>query len=228
MSAKFSGIGELKEKSLHAALKRWYALPTDGVEVKVEGFIIDLVRENTLVEIQTRNFAKIRRKIERLVENYKLHLIFPIPRKKWIVTTDICGNVVRRSRSPKTGCYHHLFTELVSIPKMILSSNFSVEVLLVDVEESRCMDGKGSWRRQGISVIDSTLINVYSSKVFRKAEDFLSLLPQQIDQPFSNRMLSKHKGWRMSLAAKTTYSLTRMGVLEVVAKDRRAHLFARV
>ena len=45
MSAKFLGIGELKEKSLHAALKRWYALPTDGVEVKVEGFIIDLVRE---------------------------------------------------------------------------------------------------------------------------------------------------------------------------------------
>ena len=228
MSAKFSGIGELKEKSLHAALKRWYALPTDGVEVKIEGFIIDLVRENTLVEIQTRSFAKIRRKIETLVANYKLLLIFPIPRKKLIITTDICGNVVRRSRSPKTGCYHHLFTELVSIPKMILSSNFSVEVLLVDVEESRCIDGKGSWRRQGISVIDTTLINVYSSKVFRKAEDFLSLLPQQINQPFSNRMLSKYKGWRMSLAAKTTYSLTRMGVLRVVAKDRSAHLFARV
>jgi hypothetical protein len=38
-------IGTLMETSLHAALKEWYAQPGDRTEVPMDGYVIDLVRD---------------------------------------------------------------------------------------------------------------------------------------------------------------------------------------
>ena len=67
-------IGELRERSLHAELKSWYALPRDRVEVPMDGYVIDLVRRGTLIEIQTRGFAKLKRKLTRLVNTHRVRL----------------------------------------------------------------------------------------------------------------------------------------------------------
>ena len=55
--SNMSRIGLINEKPLHASLKQWYARPGDRFEVPVDGFVIDIVRDNLLIEIQTRNFA---------------------------------------------------------------------------------------------------------------------------------------------------------------------------
>ena len=52
-----TSIGSLNEKQLHAALKEWYRDAGDGVEVEVDGFVVDLVRDGLLIEIQTRGFS---------------------------------------------------------------------------------------------------------------------------------------------------------------------------
>ncbi|MHC4563962.1 MAG: hypothetical protein ACYS8X_14490, partial [Planctomycetota bacterium] len=56
-------IGTLNEKPLHAALKDYYAEPKDRLEVEVDGFYVDLVRGDQLVEFQTAGFSAIRRKL---------------------------------------------------------------------------------------------------------------------------------------------------------------------
>ena len=55
-----SGIGLLNEKPLHASLKEWCAQPGDQFEVAVDGFVIDIVRDDLLLEIQTGNLASIK------------------------------------------------------------------------------------------------------------------------------------------------------------------------
>ena len=55
-----SAIGSLNEKPLHAALKEWYRQEGDQVEAPMEGFVVDLVRDGLLIEIQTRGFASMR------------------------------------------------------------------------------------------------------------------------------------------------------------------------
>ena len=50
-------IGTLGEKSLHSSLKNWYAQPGDRLEAEVDGFHIDIIRKNLLIEIQTANFS---------------------------------------------------------------------------------------------------------------------------------------------------------------------------
>ena len=47
------GIGTLQERSLHAAIKQLYNIPGAKTEVKVDGFVIDVVKGDLLIEIQT-------------------------------------------------------------------------------------------------------------------------------------------------------------------------------
>ena len=39
-------IGTLNEKPLHAALKERYARPGDAMEVKLHGYVVDVVRDS--------------------------------------------------------------------------------------------------------------------------------------------------------------------------------------
>ena len=220
-------IGELRERSLHAELKSWYALPRDRVEVPMDGYVIDLVRRGTLIEIQTRGFAKLKRKLTRLVHTHRVRLVFPIAKRKWIVTTDTRGQVLRRRLSPKRGAYRDLFAELIRIPHLMTDPNFTLDVLLVDVEEMRCADGRGSWRRRGISVLDTRLLDVRGRRRFRTPADLARLLPARLQEPFTNRALADAAGISPAAAGEMTYALRHMGALSVVGKRSRAYLFAR-
>ena len=130
-------IGTLGEKSLHSALKKWYAHPKDRVEVEVDGFHIDIIRRNLLIEIQTTNFSSLRRKLTTLIEKHPVRLVFPIAQEKWIVRVAKDGKThLGRRKSPKKGNIFHLFDELVYIPGLITHPNFSLETLLIQEEET--------------------------------------------------------------------------------------------
>lgn len=68
----------LPEISLHNALKEWYAEPNDRFEVRLCKFIIDIVRGDSLVEIQTRNFSARRHKLTELAIRHPVRLVYPI------------------------------------------------------------------------------------------------------------------------------------------------------
>src|ERR1051326_2954643 len=110
-----STIGLVNERPLHASLKQWYARPGDRFEVPVDGFVIDIVRDDLLIEIQTRNFSAISRKLSRLTRSYRVRLVYPVVQEKWIVRVGAKNGAVRR-KSPKRGRIEDLFWELVSIP----------------------------------------------------------------------------------------------------------------
>ena len=73
-------IGTLNEGALHAQLKNWYQRPDDRIERVVDGFVVDLIRGDLLVEIQTGSFAPLRRKLELLTRQHPVRLVAPVPR----------------------------------------------------------------------------------------------------------------------------------------------------
>jgi hypothetical protein len=77
-------IGTLNEKPLHEALKQWYAQPNDLFEQSIDGFVIDIVHGDLLIEIQTQSFTAIRRKLKKLLAHHQVRLVYPIPCEKWI------------------------------------------------------------------------------------------------------------------------------------------------
>jgi hypothetical protein len=98
-------------------------------------------------------------------------------------------------------------------------------VLLIEEEEVRCHDGRGSWRRRGISVKDRKLLKVFDSILFRESRDFLALLPNELDVNFTNKDLALHLGMSIKLAQKMTYCLRKMGVLSIAGKNRNELIF---
>jgi hypothetical protein len=216
------GIGTLAEQSLHAALKDWYTQPGDRLEVRVSGYVIDIVRGDLLIEIQTGNFSALKRKLGKLVEGHPVRLVHPIPRERWIVRLSADGrSAVSRRKSPKRGRVEDLFVELVRLPILVAHPNFSVEVLLIQEEVILYNDGKGSWRRKGWSIHDRRLLDVVDRAVFESPPDFVPLLPSTLPDPFTTRDLAGALGARRSLAQKMAYCLRKMDVIRVV--DRRGN-----
>ena len=218
-------IGTLGEKSLHAALKFWYAQPGDHFEVQVDDFVIDIVRGETLVEIQTRNFSAMRRKLERLLPHYPVRLLHPIAREKWIVRETGAGRFLKRRKSPKHGRIEDVFRELVRIPDLLPYPNLTLEVLFTQEEEIWRDDGKGSWRRKRWSIHDRRLLAVVDNTAFASPTDYVSLLPSDLPQPFTNRDLATALNLRLNLAQKMSYTMRKAGLLAVAGKRGNALLF---
>jgi hypothetical protein len=219
--------GHGNESSLHSQVKEWYACAGDRFEVEVDGFIVDIVRGDLLIEVQTGNFSSIREKLRSLVGNHRVRLVYPVAERKWIARVDrLGGSVVSRRRSPKTGRLVDVFDELVSIPRLGGDGNFMLEVLLIEEEEVRCDDGRGSWRRRGVSIRDHRLLRVVDSVLFSSRKDYLRFLPGGLVEPFTSRQLSEASGFSLRLARRVTYVLRRMGALRVVGKEGRAWRYA--
>lgn len=218
-----------RESSLHSAIKEWYSLDGDKLEAKVGDFIVDIVRGDLLIEVQTANFSAIKPKLLSLLDGHKVRLVYPIAKEKWIVhKSPVTGETLGRRKSPKRGRLTDLFRELVRMPDLFSNGNFSIEVLMVEVEEIWRDDGRGSWRRRGASIEDRKLVRVFERKIFEKQMDFLSVLPKVLPDPFSNRDLAEILGMPVGHSRKMTYSLRKIGVIKHVSKRGKQMLFSRV
>ena len=221
-----ANIGTLNETSLHAALKSWYVQPGDEVEIKIDEYVIDIVRGDILVEIQTQNFSAIKQKLSKLIIHRHVHLIHPIPREKWILRLGSNGSKkISRRKSPKRGCIEHLFSELVSIPKLAADPKLSIEVLFTQEEEIWVNDGKGSWRRKRWSISDRRLLNVLESVILTTISDYQKLLPASLPCEFTTANLRDALGINYRLAGKMTYCLREMGAIKQIGKQGKAFLY---
>ena len=221
-----NGIGQLNEKPLHAALKAWYAQPGDQIEVQVDGYVIDVKHGDLLIEIQTANFASIKQKLMALTHDHQVRLVYPIPVEKWLVKLSKDGREgATRRKSPKRGKVADVCWELVSFPGLVRKANFSLEVLLTREEEVRRHGGKRKWRRRGWVVEERRLLDVVERCLFERAEDLRTLLPAEMDEPFTTKDLAAAMDGGRGLAQKMAYCLNKAGVIECIGRQGRAKLY---
>ena len=220
-----SGIGLINEKPLHASLKQWYARPGDRFEVPVGRFVIDIVRDDLLIEIQTRNFASINSKLRELTRSYEVRLVYPVVQEKWIVrSASGDGRLTVRRKSPKRGRLEDLFWELVSIPQLLSNPNFSLEVLMVRAEEVRRYDGKRGWRRKGWVIEGRRLVDVLDRRLFGRSADWLTFVPSGL-QSFTTKDLATVVDANRDLAQKMAYCLREARIIDLIGKQGRANLY---
>jgi len=222
-------ISTLNEKDLHAAIKRWYAEPGDRFEVPLEGSLIDIVRGDLLIEIQTRNFSAIKRKLAKLAAGHRVRLVHPIPFEKWIVRlSPDKESVLGRRKSPKRGTIEDVFSELVHVPHLMPLPNFSLEVLLIQEEEVRCQDGSHrAWRRKGWVTQERRLIDVVARRAFENPADLLDLIPDTMPDPFTTADMAEAMDRPRRLAQQAAYALRAMEAIEATGKRGNAVLYSR-
>ena len=213
----------MPEQSLHNQLKEHYARPGDIVEGRVSGYVADIVRGDSLIEIQTGNFqGEFRKKIRRLLKSHRVHVVYPVAERRWIVRREE-GRRTRRV-SPRRGRVEELFNELVYAPDLLTTPGFSLEVTLVDTEEDQEVKWRGR-RRTRYRTTDRRLLRVVGSRTFSRPEDYLGLLPEKLETAFTARELSRRTGLRITLARRMVYCLAKMGLLKEVGAVARAKLY---
>jgi hypothetical protein len=218
-------IGVLNEKPLHAGLKEWYCADGDQVEVPFEGFVVDLVRDGLLIEIQTRGFASMRRKLDRLLDLHPIRVVYPVAAEKWIVKLDDAGHEVSRRRSPKRGIAADVCAELVSFPMLLSHPNFTLEVALIEEEEVRRPDAKKGWRRGGFVIEERRLVAVQETVAFDTPNALLDLLPEGLPDPFTTADLATGLGRSRHLAQEVAYCLRESGAVATIGRDKRGILY---
>ncbi|NEQ53928.1 MAG: hypothetical protein F6K11_27995 [Leptolyngbya sp. SIO3F4] len=218
-------IGLLNEKPLHASLKQWYAQLGDQFEVAIDGFVIDIVRDDQLLEIQTGNFAALKSKLTKLVRSHPVRVIYPIAQEKWIVKlSQDADQANTRRKSPKKGRVEDVFWEMVRLPQLVSNPNFSLEVLMIQEEEVRQFKEKRRWRRNGWCTEERRLLNVLDRHLLTTATDWLAFLPEGMET-FTTKDIADAINIRRELAQKMAYFLRTARLIELIGKRGRGNLY---
>lgn len=218
-----ASIGELREGPLHRALKDRLARPGDRTEVRVEGFVIDLVRaDGELVEIQTGGFAPLRPKLDALLDRHRMRIVHPVPARRRVVRVDAAGEVVSRRNSPLRPAATAIFERLVSFPTLLSHPHLTVEVLLCaedHVRASAPVRGRRFTRDPG----ERRLIEVLERVELTCAVDLARLVALP-GVEFTTRELASAMGVPLPLAQKAAHCLRALCVLEPAGRRGRAPL----
>ena len=218
------------ETSLHRQLKAHYARPGAQFEVPVDGYRIDVVNGQTLVEIQHGSLAAIRDKLRTLLDNHTVHVVKPIvARKRLIKLKSKNGKVVSARWSPKRATLVNLFHELIYFTRVFPHRRLTLHVPLVEIEELRYPGhGRRRWRRPGdFQVEDQQLVAVAQQHRFRTMNDLCKILPANLPSPFHTGHLADGLGVDRYVAQRVAYCLREMGGVRTVGKKGNAWLYER-
>jgi hypothetical protein len=216
-------IGVLREGPLHRDLKALLASPGDAFEVKVDGYVIDLVRaDGELVEIQTGGFSPLRKKLDALLDRHPVRIVHPIPAERRIIRVDEDGLVLSTKRSPKKPGAAMIFEGLVSFPTLLSHPNLTIEILLCredHVRKPAPVRGRRYLRDPG----ERRLVEVLKRIELAGPTDAARLIPA-FEEPFTTRELAKAMRVPLPLAQKTAHCLRALQVIEPAGMRGRAPL----
>jgi hypothetical protein len=218
------GIGVERESSLHRSLKFRYAASEDLTEKEMDGFVCDGIgKDGELIEVQTGSFGPLKRKIPSFTAHSRVRIIYPIILTKYIELYSEAGILVRRRKSPRSGTVWDLFGGLLHAPELPLLPRLSVELALIDVAEKRVADGKGSWRRGGISIKDREILAWHGAIPLEKPHDYRRFAPFKRGEEFTVKDLAEKAHISTASAGKTIYVLYKMKLFK--RKGKRGNSF---
>lgn len=191
----------------------------------MDGYIVDILRGDLIIEVQTANFSAIARKMRALVQRHSVHLVHPIARDRWIVKVPAAGATSRR-RSPKHGHVADLFGELVSFPELIGHPNFALDIVIVEEEAVWQPDARRGWRRRGWVTVERRLLRVYETLHLRAAADYMALVPGGMPAEFLTSDLASAMSCPRRLAQQAAYCLRNSGLIEKVGARGNAAIYA--
>jgi hypothetical protein len=97
--------------------------------------------------------------------------------------------------------------------------NFSLEVMLIQEEEVRIVDGKCRRRGRDFTRDERRLLKVLDSSLFVQPRDMAALIPESVGEPFTTNDMAKARNMPRFMAQKMAYCLREMGA--IVPLERR-------
>ncbi|WP_167957108.1 hypothetical protein [Anaerosporobacter faecicola] len=225
-TATREGIGTLSEKTLHAVLKNYYEPDENCQEIKIGAKVADILNETGVIEIQTKQFNKLRGKLSIFLADYPVTIVYPIARTKWLCWIDeTTGEISPKRKSPKKGKAHQIFLELYKIKEFLTNSNLALRVVLVEVEEYRYLNGWSKDRKKGSHCSDRIPVGLDEEIVIACIGDYGKFIPKNLIEPFTSKDFAKEAKIPVGLSQVALNVMCSVGVIRYVGKQGRLKLY---
>lgn len=222
------GIGTLGEKTVHSVLKSYMSPNHLNHEIKVGGFVADICTGNEIIEIQTRQFYKLRRKLQTFLAFAPVTIVYPIPSTKWIRWVNPqTGEISPRRKSPKAGVPYAIFPELYQIKDYLGNPNLNLKIVMMDLEEYRLLDGWSVDKKKGSTRSDRIPTDLISELDICGIDDYQHLIPGTLVKDFTARDFKKASGLSLPISRTALHVLNYVGAVERIGKKGNTFIYRR-
>lgn len=221
------GIGTLSEKTVHAILKLYYAPDTDMHEIPIENYVADIYTGKEIIEIQTRQFNRMRDKLTAFLRLYPVTIVYPIPRNKWLIWIDEeSGELSKPHKSPVKGNVYQAFVELYKIKMFLKDPNLHLKFVFLDMEEYRLLNGWSRDKKRGSHRYDR-IPSAFAGEVsVDGVRDYMQFIPYDLEEPFTSENFAKAAHIHKALAQTVLNILTHVECVERVGKKGNSILYS--
>lgn len=220
------GIGTLSEKTIHAVLKNYYAPDADMHEIPLAGFVADIFTGTEIIEIQTRAFNAMRKKLAAFLELYPVTVVYPIPNIKWVSWIDEeSGEASPKRKSPKKGSPYQAFIELYKIRPFLANENLRFRFALIDMEEYRLLNGWSRDKKRGSERYDRIPVRFAEEVCIERREDYMQFIPFGLKAPFTAKDFAAGAKIPVRLAQTVLLILNDLSLVERIGKQGRGYLY---
>lgn len=220
------GIGTLSEKTVHAILKNYYQPNEDYQEIPIENYVADIYQNGEIIEIQTRQFDKMRNKLSVFLPLYPVTIVYPIPREKMLIWIDEeSGELSAPRKSPKKGTPYTVFPELYKIKMFLKHPNLRFRLLLIDMEEYKLLNGWSKDKKKVSSRYDRIPKELIQEIEIDSVEDYLQFVPYELEEDFTVKDFAKASHIPAKLAGVVVNILFYMEILERTGKKGNSYIY---
>ncbi len=219
---KKESIGTKQERTLHQYLKYYFCENPLFHEKKLNGYIVDIFKDNQIIEIQTSSFNAMRKKLETLLPHYQITIVYPIIMERTLYNFNDLGELENIRKSPKKEHPLKICKELYKINHLLNNKNLSFIGVILKINEERIpyINRYKQKRMTRINQIPYELIEIVSLKT---SLDFKKLIP------FKEEFTAIDFKKKIKLSPRDTSSsllaLRTVEAIEMVRKDGRKYIY---
>ncbi len=219
------GIGTLGEKMLHAVLKYYLDENPLNHEQKVGGFFADVMNEDGIFEIQTKQFYRLRRKLDCFLREHTVTVVYPIARERRVAWIDPdSGELSPKRKSPKQGKITDVIPELYCIRPYLSHSGFRLRLIVLDCDEYKKRSAvPRAWRKT--ERVERIPREPIGDILLSSPSDYAIFLPDPLPARFTSADVARASRIPRRTASTLLLLLTDLGVVTRVAIDGRSIVY---
>lgn len=220
-----NSIGTKQERTLHQYLKYYFCNDTAFHEQKCHGYIVDILKDNQIIEIQTSSFNVMRKKLEDLLEIYPITIVYPIIVEKMIHNYDENGCLTSIKKSPKKEHPFKIGRELYKINYLLNNKNLSFICPLLKIEEHR-IPYINRYKQQRMTRINQIPYELVDLIYLKSKDDYQKLIP--FEKEFTALEFKKNLKLSDRESSATLIILRSIKAIELIRKDGKKHIYKMI
>ncbi len=219
-----SSIGTKQERTLHQYLKYYFCTDPSFHEQKCNGYIVDILKNDKIIEIQTSSFNAMRKKLEKLLIDYSVTIVYPIIQEKIIHNFDENGVFINSKKSPKKEHPLKIGKELYKISHLLNNENLHFICTILKINEFR-VPYINRYKQKRMTRINQIPIELIDNIYLNTPEDFQKLLP--FDTEFTSLEFKQKIKLSPREASSALLALRKMQVIEVTRIEGKKNIYKK-